>query len=40
MACIDIAELKATVVDLGVLAAGSWTIAAEGDAPPVTIDIS
>ena len=40
VACIDIAELKATVVDLGVLAAGSWTISAEGDAPPVTIDIS
>jgi hypothetical protein len=40
VACIDIAELKATVVGLGVLAAGSWTISAEGDAPPVTITIS
>jgi len=39
-ACIDIAELKATVVDLGVLAAGTWTISAEGDAPAITIDIS
>ena len=40
MACIDIAELKATVVDLGVLAAGTWTIAAEGDAPAITLEIS
>jgi hypothetical protein len=28
------------VVDLGVLASGNWTISAEGDAPPVTIDIA
>jgi hypothetical protein len=40
MACIDIAELKATVIDLGVLAAGTWTIAAEGDAPAITLEIS
>jgi hypothetical protein len=40
VACIDIAELKATVVDLGVLAAGTWTVSAEGDAPAVTIDIT
>lgn len=39
VACIDIAELKATVVDLGVLAAGRWTISAEGDAPAVPLDI-
>jgi hypothetical protein len=40
MACIDLAQLKATVVDLGQLAAGAWTISAEGDAPPVGIEIS
>jgi hypothetical protein len=40
MACIDIAQLKATVVDLGVLKAGTWAISAEGDAPPVTLDVS
>jgi hypothetical protein len=40
VACIDIAELKATTVDLGVLAPGAWTISAEGDAPAITLDIS
>lgn len=39
VACIDIAQLKATAVDLGELAAGSWTIAATGDAAPVTITL-
>jgi hypothetical protein len=39
-ACIDIAELKATTVDLGVLAPGTWTISAEGDAPAITLVIS
>jgi hypothetical protein len=39
VACIDIAELKATVVDLGVLGPGGWTISAEGDAPAVLLDI-
>jgi len=39
-ACIDIAQLKATVVDLGNLAAGTWTISAEGDAPAITIEVS
>jgi hypothetical protein len=39
VACIDIAELKATVVALGTLATGTWRITAEGDAPAVTIDI-
>lgn len=38
-ACIDLAELKATVVDLGDLAAGEWTISAEGDAEAVTIEV-
>ena len=40
MACIDIAELKATGVDLGVLAAGTWTISAEGDASAITLEVS
>jgi len=40
VACIDIAQLKATVVDLGVLAAGTWTISAEGDAPAVSLEVS
>jgi hypothetical protein len=37
--CIDIAELKATVVDLGDLAAGTWTISAEGDAKAITVEV-
>ena len=37
--CIEIAELHATAVDLGVLEAGKWTISAEGDAPAVTLDV-
>ena len=40
MACIDIAQLKATVVDLGKLAAGTWTISAEGDAPSVELEVA
>ena len=40
MACIDIAQLKATVVDLGALAAGTWTISAEGDAPAISLEVS
>jgi hypothetical protein len=40
VACIDIAQLKATVVDLGVLAAGTWTISADGDAPAISLEIS
>lgn len=39
MACIDIAMLKATMVDLGTLAAGTWTISAEGDAPPIPLEV-
>ena len=39
IACIDIAQLTATTVDLGELAAGSWTISATGDAAPVTLDL-
>lgn len=39
VACIDIAQLTATVVDLGDLEPGSWTIRAAGDAAPVVVDI-
>ena len=38
-ACIDIALLKATAVDLGALAAGTWTISAEGDAKPIELEV-
>ncbi len=37
--CIEIAELHATAVDLGVLPAGTWTISAEGDAPAIKLDV-
>jgi hypothetical protein len=37
--CIEIAELHAAAVDLGVLAAGTWTISAEGDAPAIKLDV-
>jgi len=40
VACIDIAQLKATTVDLGKLAAGTWTISAEGDAPAIWLEIT
>ncbi len=40
VACIDIAQLKETAVDLGVLAAGTWTIGAQGDAPAITLEVS
>jgi hypothetical protein len=39
VACIDIAELHAVAVDLGVLASGTWTISAEGDAPAVPLSV-
>jgi hypothetical protein len=39
-ACIEIAELKATIVDLGELEPGTYTIrASEGEAPPVTVTV-
>lgn len=38
--CIDIAQLKATLVDLGKLAAGTWTISAEGDAPAIQLEVA
>jgi hypothetical protein len=37
--CIDLAMLKATAVDLGALAAGTWTITAEGDAKPIELEV-
>jgi hypothetical protein len=39
IACIDIAELKATAVDLGTLASGTWTMSAVGDAPAIKLDV-
>ncbi len=38
-ACIDIAQYKASIVDLGELEPGTYTIAAFGDAAPVTVTI-
>ena len=39
VACIEIAELRATTVDLDTLASGTWTISAEGDAPAIKLDV-
>jgi hypothetical protein len=39
MACIEIAQLSATAVDLGTLGAGHWKLSAEGDAPEITLDV-
>jgi hypothetical protein len=39
VACIDIAQLSATAVDLGKLASGTWTISADGDAKPIPLDV-
>ena len=36
-ACIEIALYKGTIVDLGELEPGTYTITAFGDAPPVTV---
>lgn len=39
--CIDIAVLKATIVDLGELEAGGWRIVAPtGDAPPIELTLA
>ena len=40
MMCIEIAVLKATAVDVGPLAAGTWTISAEGEAKPIELKVS
>jgi hypothetical protein len=37
--CIEIAVLKATLVNLGDLDAGTWTISAEGDAPSFELEV-
>ena len=39
MMCIEIAVLKATAVDVGPLAAGTWTISADGEAKPIELNI-
>jgi hypothetical protein len=39
VACIDIAQLTATAVDLGKLAAGTWTLSVEGTAAPIPLDV-
>jgi hypothetical protein len=39
VACIDIAQLTATQVQLAGLASGAWRISAEGDAPAITLDV-
>jgi hypothetical protein len=40
-ACIEIAMYKATIVDLGELAAGTWTIrASQGDAQPISVTVA
>jgi hypothetical protein len=38
-ACIEIAQLKATIVDLGEMEPGTYTISAFGDADPVTVEV-
>ncbi len=39
VACSDIAQYKATIVDLGTLALGDYTVAAYEEAAPVTVTI-
>jgi hypothetical protein len=40
-ACIEIAMYKATIVDLGELEPGEYTIrASQGEAPPITVTVS
>ena len=40
VACIEIALLKATLVDLGTLPAGIYTVSAAGDASPVQVVVA
>jgi hypothetical protein len=37
--CIEIAEFKATIVDLGEVEPGTYTISAAGEADPITIEV-
>ena len=39
VACIEIAMLKATVIDLGELERGTYTVSSAGEAPAVTVTI-
>ena len=39
VACIELAQYKATLVDLGPLAPGMYMISALGEAPPVTLTV-
>jgi hypothetical protein len=39
VACIDIAQLTATQLDLGKLGPGAWAISADGDAPTINLDV-
>lgn len=39
IACIEIAQLNATTVDLGTLTAGEWKLSAEGDAPEINLQV-
>ena len=40
VACIDIAQDRATLVDLGALPSGTYTVtSSSGDAPPLTIQV-
>ncbi len=38
-ACIEIAQLKSTIVDLGEMERGTYTISAYGDVDPVTVEV-
>jgi hypothetical protein len=41
VACIEVAQLKATIVDLGDLEPGIWTISApNSEAPPIQVTVS
>ncbi|MDP9481860.1 MAG: hypothetical protein M3P84_01405 [Chloroflexota bacterium] len=40
VACIELAMLKATIVDLGELEPGTYTISAGGDAPPIQVVVN
>lgn len=40
VACIELAMLKGTIVDLGELPPGTYTISAGGEAPPIQVALS
>ena len=39
MMCIEIAQLNATTVELGKLAAGDWQLSAEGDTKTINLEV-